>query len=284
MQAQASGGGSGSGGGGLKEVLQRPPVLIGIAVATVLAVIALVWILMPKGDSSSGTTPTAGAKVTIDANGPGGGSNGTSMADSSVPTTPTAPTGVATTATAAGATPAAGTSETVKPGKPGVPVRSNPFRPNRELVRVLNSIRGYEDVAISPMQPIWAEELHTPKPDQGVTTDPNDGPANPPMRVSGIVHGDQQIAAIIQIGSEFFSATPGKYLPDQNNPVYRVERIENGGALLTRRWEDGLGKKHTQRIQVPLSGGVGGASMSPVTPATGGPAGSPIPGGALLAQ
>ena len=183
-----------------------------------------------------------------------------------------------------GGAPAAGNApaETGKKQPPGVPVRGNPFAPNKELAEVLKSIPTppTSPEAVAPAHDIY-NELYEPPPSVTVSDDENEGPPVPPMRVTGIILGTQ-VSALMQIGGEFLQVTPGKWLPNDNNPIYRVERIEQGKVILTRKWEEG-NRKGIQRIEVGISGASGGGSgfrpgggtRPGMFPGMGGPAGSP---------
>jgi len=284
MQAQASGDKQG--------ILQKPAVLIGVAIAGAIAIIAV--IIQIVASNGGGTPPEPYV-----ANGTGNGTdaNGTSAAvitpgaaDANAPgTTPggsfAAPAGVAPGAAGAAA-PGAGA-----PGAPGAaadaprtsaplrPAGANPFKPNNEIRRVianaaLNNLPKPvpPDLTIPGPQENLYFELSPPKPASPV--EQGEGLAGPPipaMRVSAIVRGDQ-ITALLQIGEQFVQVTPGIMVP-KNNPVYRVERIENERVILVRRWTEGT-RKGVQRIEVTLQGAAqqaGGGTFTP-SPGPGGPA------------
>jgi hypothetical protein len=173
---------------------------------------------------------------------------------------------------------AAGTgqgADQVAKAPPGVPTRRNPFAPTTELRGVIASVRVAQAAQpIAEAHPLY-QELNPPKPQVQLATDDNDGPPVPAMRVSATVEGFQ-VAAILQMGDQYFQVTPGKMIPD-DNPVFRVEKIEKDKVLLTRRWRLG-NRKGVQRITVPL---VGSATQTAGTPGGGFPGGMMgAPGGA----
>jgi len=266
MQAQAGAGGSSG------NILQNPKVLIGVIAVGAIAIIAVIWMMFaPKGGGE--TAPPVADTALAGGNGPGGsGVNGLPSPSSPTPApglTPQADPGLAAPGAAPAAAPVTGgapraggqTPGTDKPPKskgPGVPVRRNPFGMNTELKTAYNNIPEiaqprFKD-PLAEQHLLWQElQAENPKVTTTGVTEGEDapGPPVPPMRVAAIQRG-AQVACIIQIGSEYFHATPGKMIPDQT-PVYRVEQIENDKAVLTRRWED-QGKKGVQRIEVSLQG------------------------------
>lgn len=271
MQAQAT---AGTGSGNL---LQNPKFQIGLIVAGAIAVIVVIILLIPKG--ASGPPPSAPdlAAAAGGGNNPDAAPLGGGIGDDPTMLGGTGGTGGAVPgATAAGmpgaTTPgAAGAAEggVKKSQSPGVPVRRNPFQPNTELAKVIDSIRTFtqqENVASS--HDLYAE-IRPPKPAVQQDGGEDGGPPIPAMRVSGVVQGTSQITALLQIGSEFIQVTPGAMIP-RDNPVYRVERIERDKVVLTRRWEQGE-KKGTQRIEVSLAGNAPAAGAGVI----GGPGGFP---------
>jgi hypothetical protein len=165
-----------------------------------------------------------------------------------------------------GAAPAAATSELRKGPAPAK--GQNPFNPNPELKAVVDSV---PDMAEQAPIPALYDEIGPRKPPIRELGEGLEGPPVPPMRVAGIVEG-QQISAIMEIGAAWIQVTPGKMIPE-GNPVYRVESVERDKVVLTRRWEIG-DQKGVQRIEVALqSRDTGGAF-----PGAGGPGGGPPPG------
>jgi hypothetical protein len=143
-----------------------------------------------------------------------------------------------------------------------VKTRANPFKPNSEIAAVIKSIpieKIFEDTTVAPPQDIW-QELNPPKAAKEVVNadEAGEGPAIPPMRVSGFIEGNQ-LSAILQIGSppsaRYEQAVPGKTFTYGPN-TYRVDRIEQGRVILVNRWEQGE-KKGIQRIEVTLAGSSG---------------------------
>lgn len=295
MQAQAgTGGGSGN-------ILQNPKVLIGIIAAAGIAIIAVVAFMFFGGGGSGGggtAEPAPGVAAPM-----GGGNgpdiNGVNGAPSAAPSADpglAAPGATPPMAGAPGApaapgvpgapgAPAAGTDKPPKSKGPGVPTGKNPFGMNKELRDSAASIPvitgpKFND-PLSQQHLLWQElEADNPKVSSTGITEGEDlpGPPVPPMRVAAIQRG-AQVAAIVQIGSEYFHATPGKMIPEQT-PVYRVEQIENDKVVLTRRWED-QGKKGVQRIEVALQGSAQPAAAAPgaFMPGGGFPGGGNGPGG-----
>lgn len=298
MQAQAgASGGSGS-------ILQNPKVLIGVIAVGAIALIAIIWMIFaPKGGGET-AAPVADTALAV-GNGPAGpGAGGAGVNGLPSPSSPSAPTpapgltpqgdpGLGAPGAAAapapggapvtGGAPGAGGSApgADKPPKakgPGVPTRRNPFGMNTELKTAYNSIpeinQPKQKDPLADQHLLWQElQAENPKVTSTGVTEGEDapGPPVPPMRVAAIQRG-AQVACIIQIGSEYFHATPGKMIPDQT-PVYRVEQIENDKAVLTRRWED-QGRKGVQRIEVSLQG-----SSNPSTTPAGFAPGMGYPGG-----
>lgn len=291
MQAQAAGGGEGAQG-----LLQNPKVQIGVIAAGAIALIVVIYVLFfsgggaapaPNPSASSGAPVGDGAMpggappgepgsgLGASAGGPGGGS-----APGGAPGV-----GLAPAAPTLGASPAPGAEgDSAKPVGPGVPVRKNPFRQNKELQAVLDSVPPPPEgpVAMAQMHNIYVEELYKPKPvvlvdDQEDTA----GPPIPTMRVAGVVYG-RQVSATLQIGQQYIQVTPGQMVP-ASNPIYRVDSIEQDTVHLSRRWEIG-NRKGVQRIEVGLAaraaspggGGFGGAPGG--YPGSGGgyPGGAPV--------
>lgn len=280
-----------SNGGPLAALTQNKKAMIGIGVAAVLAIIILIVQMVssmapppiaeapPEGLSGAapgepGAMPGAPGEPGA-APMPGSADPALSAAMPGMP----APAGMPP----AGAPPAgAAPAETGKKQPPGVPVRGNPFAPNKELAEVLKSIPEPPNApeAMSPKHDLYTE-LYEPPASVTVSDDENEGPPVPPMRVTGIILGTQ-VSALMQIGGEFLQVTPGKWLPNENNPIYRVERIEQGKVILTRKWEEG-NRKGIQRIEVGISGAAGGGTgprpgggfRPGMMPGMGGPTGSP---------
>ncbi len=252
-----------SDGGPLAAITQNKKAMIGIGVAAVLAIV----ILLVQVFQSMAPPAAPAAPVGIDPAAVPGGMAGAApgmdpMMDPAAGGVPGAmpgemPGGMpgmpGMPGAAPGAAPAAASTEPVKKQPPGVPVRANPFEPNRELAEVLETIPKTPEQpdAVAPDHDIYAE-LYQPKSEVQLSDDETDGPPIPSMRVTGIILGNQ-VSALMQIGSEFMQVTPGKWIPNDTNPIYRVERIEQGKVVLTRRWEEG-NRKGVQRIEVGIAG------------------------------
>ena len=257
MQAQAAGGGgggAGAGGGGSQSLLQNPKVQIAVIAVGAIALIVVIYVLFFSGSGGSSVPPATTVAVTPAAPAGAQGAAGLSPAFTGAPATS------ATPPVAGGAqfgTPPGAAAEGPARKGPGVPSRANPFEPNSDLRRVIGSIPpppppAKPPVFLSPEVPLY-EELRPPEPPQVAEND-NDGPPIPPMRVAGIVFGSQ-VSATLQIGDQYFQATPGKMLPE-GNPIFRVDRVEQDRVILSRRWEEGQ-RKGVQRIEVALSSGTG---------------------------
>lgn len=250
-----------SDGGPLAAITQNKKAMIGIGVAAVLAIVILLFQVFQSMAPPAPPPPPVG----VDPAGlPGGadmaagpGAMVDPAADPAMAAMPGAMPGMMPGGMP-GAAPAAAPAspEPVKKQPPGVPVRANPFEPNRELAEVLESIPApiTAPEAVSPKHDIYAE-LYEPQPEVQLSDDENEGPPVPAMRVTGIILGNQ-VSALMQIGSEFMQVTPGKWIPNDTNPIYRVERIEQGKVILTRRWEEG-NRKGIQRIEVGIAGAGG---------------------------
>ncbi|MFN3648092.1 MAG: hypothetical protein ACK47B_00820 [Armatimonadota bacterium] len=271
--------------------MQNPKIAIPIIVVAALAIIGIIVMFFGGfggGDQSAGPVdtpvmldPNGGGMTLTDAAsagaGPGipGGGPGMPGAPAVGGLTPTMPGAAGNPAAPAPAGAAAGKADT-KPGLPrGDFGRGNPFAETREITSVLDSeVAERQPEYLAPPQNIYAE-LYEPKPDEGVTVGEDDqgGPAVPTMRVAGMVEGSQ-IAAVLQIGSQYMTVTPGKMVPE-GNPVYRVDRVEKDKIFLSRRWETG-GRKGVQRIEVGLRGSP--EMGNPYLAAGGGPMGAG-PGG-----
>ncbi len=264
MQAQAAG----TADAGKPSILQNPKFLVGLIVAAAVAIIIVIWQLLPKGET---VAPPAGPGAGMSGStAPGGVPEDPSAGVTGAPTAPGVGPGAAPTPGAApmpGVAPAAAaaapdqaTTTTAPP--PGG--RKNPFAPTGELKKVIASIPivvGPDDPT-SPQQDLYAE-LYKPKPintvDAGGGMDAGGGPPIPPMRVSAILQG-AVTSAVLQIDQEFVQATPGKMIPDPAVGPFRVERIETGRVTLTRRWERGR-IKGTQRFEVALGDGAPRAAV-----------------------
>jgi len=278
MQAQAAGGGEGAQG-----LLQNPKVQIGVIAAGAIALIVVIYVLFFSG---SGASPAPNPGVSDSAapvgdgampGAPGGAaaqSPGSGLSAGAAPGGGLAPGGApggglapAAAPLGGSAAPAGAEGDPAKPVGPGVPVRKNPFRQNKELQAVLDSVPPPPEgpVAMAQMHNIYVEELYKPDPPVLVDDqDDTDGPPIPTMRVAGVVYG-RQVSATLQIGQQYMQVTPGQMVP-ASNPIYRVDSIEQDTVHLSRRWEIG-NRKGVQRIEVGLAaraaspggGGFGGA-------------------------
>lgn len=267
---------TGDGGG---SFLQDRRVQIGVGIGGVIAVIALIFMMFgnrPPAPAPVDQPGLATPDVPGEELGRNTGSN--SSGEEVVGLPPGESSGMNAAAPTPAPSPAAtapAPQEQARPQPPGVPTRTNPFAPNREIRDVLASIPRPTQgpVVLAEAHDLW-KELNPPKPPEQVDTTEDAGPPVPPMRVTGIVLGSQ-VAAVLQIGSQYMQVTPGRMIPE-GNPVYRVERIETDRVVLTRRWQAGE-RKGVQRIEVNLAGGA--APVAPVAPGVGVPGGNrPGPG------
>jgi len=254
--AQAANPADAGGGDAPQSALQNPKVQIAVVavVAVILiAVIAFVFMGGGGGGDSGGTTPNpaAGDAGAYPA-GPGTPAAAPGAAPGAAPAA--APAGLPGAMPAPGAAPGGdGRTAQAPPAGAGT---ANPFRQNRDLAEVLRSVPKNEPFAppptIAPELEVY-KELYKPKPVTTVSQDENEGPPIPAMRVAGVIFGQTAgPSATIQIGDQYMQVTPGKMVPN-DNPVFRVERIEQEKVILTRRWELG-GRKGVQRIEVTLAG------------------------------
>lgn len=281
MQAQAS-------GSPLEAITQNKPAMIGIfSVAGIAVIIGIVSAVRSMGGSAPpppnvpGAMPGGGLTGTPGA----GGTDLTGSTDSTLTGT-AGPPGAAPAAPASpdggmtgfpGQPPAAQPAQAARPPSAGVPVRRNPFLPSGEIDEVIRSIPDTErPVFLADAHPLY-QELYKPKETVAVSDDENEGPPVPPMRVTAVVLGSQ-VSALMQIGGEFFSVVPGQSIPSRDNPIYRVEQIEAGKVVLTRRWEEGS-RKGVQRIEVPISQAAGGGGAQRGGPRFGSPSGLGSPAG-----
>jgi hypothetical protein len=264
MQAQATSGGAGG------SALQNPKVQIAVIAVGVIALIVVIWMLFFNRPSDAGYTPVATAGA-LGGNGPTAMAGMPGAPADSGMAAPGAPGGFGAPG-AMGMAPAAASQPaeaSTKPQSPGVRSRSNPFRPNKDLQEVIDSVPTIDlPPTLAAPHNLFAE-LYTPKPPEGVSEDEGEGPPVPPMRVAGIIHGNDQLTAMIQMGDVFMTVTPGNMIPE-GNPVYRVERIEQDKVFLSRRWELG-DRKGVQRIEVALANGQRG--QAPVGSVPGFPGG-----------
>lgn len=264
MQAQAAGG-----GGGGESLLQNKKVQIGVISVGGIAIIAVICMVLFSGNGSSpdvspavnpaSGSPEVGASGAYPSGEPGAPPTpgGAPTPGALMPTTPSvggAPGMASATPGAPGAVP--GKENAPVATSPGVPRRANPFEENSDLKDAIGSIP--KPVGPPELPETMAPELHVyselnpPKPKDVVEDDDVAGPPIPPMRVAGVVFGNQ-VTATLQIGDQFLQVRPGQMIPD-GNPVYRVERIEQDRVELVRRWQRG-DKKGVQRFEVTLQGG-----------------------------
>jgi len=290
--AQAKGGGLANADVG--ELIKNPKVQIGLIVAAVVIVLGVVGYNMfanrpatpTQVSGAPGMMDPAGADLPAGmAGGPGSaelmpGAGGSGGFDAGAGAGGFGGDG----GFGGGAGGTGGGEEIEKSDSPGVGARSNPFAENPELKQVVASVPVVSP-DIAPAQDLYGE-VRPPQLPKYEAGDDLEGPPIPPMRVSGIVEG-RQIAALLQIGAAHIQVTPGMSVPN-DNPVYRVERIEKDRVFLSRRWEYGE-RRGVQRIEVPLQGdpsaqqgfggggfpGAGGAGA----PGGGGPGSGGFPGG-----
>lgn len=291
-----------AGASGLPEALKDPKVIGGIAAGVVvLAIIAIVLMMRPGPSEPTGSVDYSdvsngaaaapgGAMAGVNSDTPGqmpdagamAGMGGAMQGAGGAAMDPSL--GGAVGLGGVPAAPAA--QEPPRNQSPGVATRSNAFQENADLRKVIDSIQEVpENVAAS--HNLYAE-LNPPDQRQQISTDENEGPPVPPMRLVGVVFG-RQLTGMLQMGSEYIQVTPGKMIPSEN-PIYRVQRLEPDKVVLTRRWEIG-NRKGVQRIEVPLAesaappsmpvGGMGGAPGMMPGLGSGGPPGTP---GTAIAQ
>lgn len=254
---------------GLPPALQNRNVLIGIGAAVVLLII-VVMVLMFRPQPTATETfelDDAGAANSAALDTPQAGIDGAAPGMSGI-TAPVDAMGMGAAPGAAGmpgAAPQAAAQPAPPNQPPGVSTRSNAFTENKDLRDVIASVQTPpENVAAS--HSLYAE-LNPPEARPQISTDDQEGPPPPPMRLVGVIYGSV-LSAMLQMGSEYIRIKPGAMIPSEN-PVYRVERIEPDKVILTRRWEMG-NRKGVQRIEVPLATSAAPPPM---------PVGGAMPGG-----
>lgn len=272
----------------VQALLQDRRVQIGLGVAVVLGILIYVLLAFVIKPGTSGVAPAVGTDPMMMEPGMPGGNGPTSLMPGGVPMgdsgamNPNLDTmGVGggfgpmagSQGAGAAAAPASNRPEKDRELPAGVRARGNPFQPNSDMREVIRSIDPYRPPPDIGVPHGLYNELNPPKYKGG--NDPNEGPPIPAMRLTGVVMGSQ-VSGLLQMGSEYIQVTPGKMIPE-NNPTYRVDRIEADKVVLSRRWEFGT-RKGTQRFEVPLAagsepppfmgfgapaGGFGGAGMMP---------------------
>lgn len=259
MQANAGGGSS-----SLPAFLQDTKVQIGVGVVALLAIGFLVWNMIGPSLGSSaqpagvdGNVPGMAGAAGGPAGYPGSATDLPGGAPAGYPGSPGGLNGGLATdsaPTAVGTAPKEGAKKAGESG-PKPPNRANPFGPNTEIAKVMDSIPKPPELLDYPAQQNIYGELHTPKPPKGASdNDDLDGPPVPPMRLAGIIQGSDRLTAMLQMGSSFMAVHPGQKVPDANEGPYRVDTIEPNRIMLSRRWEIG-DRKGVQKVEVPLSDG-----------------------------